>query len=94
MALDFRFSIVSSWETKRKRENMRKLREKRALERNVEAHGSGEEMKNVEEHGGDERMQNVEEHVDERNEEHGGDTEMTNVEKTMGNIVIETMINE
>ena len=25
----------------RKRENMRKLREKRALEKNVEAHGSG-----------------------------------------------------
>ena len=29
----------------RKRENMRKLREKRALERNVEAHGSDKEMK-------------------------------------------------
>ena len=78
----------------RKRENMRKLREKGALERNVEAHGSDEEMQNVEAHGGDEGMQNVEEHVDERNEEHGGDGEMTNVEQTMGNIDIETMIGE
>ena len=64
----------------RKCENMRKLREKRALERNVEAHGS------------DEEMQNVEEHIDERNEEHGGDEKMTNVEQMMGDIDIETMI--
>ena len=39
---------------------MRQLREKRALEQNVEAHGSDEEMKNGEEHGGDEGMQNIE----------------------------------
>ena len=91
-----------------KRENMRKLREKRAMERNVEAHGSDVEMKNVNpehgddeemknvnlEHGGDEGMQIVEEHVDEINEEHGGDKEMTNVEQTMGSVDIETMIGE
>ena len=71
---------------------MRKLREKRALERNVQAHGSAEEMQNVEAHGCDEGMQNVEEHADERNEERGGDEEMTNVEQTMGNIDIDTMI--
>ena len=78
----------------RKRENMRKLREKRALETNVEAHGSDEEMQNLEAHGGDEGMQNVEEHIDEIDEEHGADEEMTNVEQTMGNIDIETMIGE
>ena len=88
----------------RKCENMRKLREKIALERNVEAHGNDEEMKNVEAHGsdeemknveahsGDEGMENVEKHIDERNEEHGGDEEMENVEETMGNIDRETMI--
>ena len=73
---------------------MRKLREKRALERNVEAHGGGEEMKNVEGDGGAKGMKNVEEQVDERNEEHGGNEEITNVEQTMGNIDIETMIGE
>ena len=52
----------------RKCENMRKLREKRALERNVEAHGSDKEMQNVEAHDGDEGLQNVEEHINERNE--------------------------
>ena len=85
MALEFRLSILSSWETKRnvqqnmiapelmewqeKKENMRKLREKRSLERNVEAHGSDEEMKNVKAHGGDEGLQNVQEDFDGRNEE-------------------------
>ena len=78
-----------------KRENMRKLREKREMERDVEALGCYEEMKNVNlTHGGDEGMQIVEEHVDERNEEHGGDEEMTNVDQTMGSINIETMIGE
>ena len=76
------------------REHVRKLREKKALERNVEAHGSDEEMQNVEAHGDGEGMQNVEEHIDERNEEHGGDEEKTNVEQTMGNIDIKTMISE
>jgi len=52
----------------RKCENMRKLREKIALERNVEAHGNNEEMQNVEAHDGDEGLQNVEEHINERNE--------------------------
>ena len=76
-------------------ENMRKLREKRAMERNVEALGGDEEMQNVNlTHGGDEGMQIVEEHADERNEEHRGDKEMTNVEQTMGSIDIETMIGE
>ena len=37
---------------------MKKLREKRKLEENVEAHGN------------DEEMQNVEGHIDERHEEH------------------------
>ena len=79
----------------KKHENMRKLREKRAMERNVEALGGAEEIWNVSlAHGGDEGMQIVEEQVDERNEEHGGDEEMTNVEKTMGSIDIETMIGE
>ena len=73
---------------------MRKFREKGALERNAEEHGSDVEMKNVEAHGGDEGMQNVEEHVNERHEEHGGDEEKTNVEQTMGNIDIKTMISE
>ena len=74
---------------------MRKLREKRAMERNVEALGGDEEMKNVNlTHGGDEGMQIVEEHVDEINEEHGGDKEMTNVEQTMGSVDIEPMIGE
>ena len=77
-----------------KHENTRKLREKRAFERNVATHGSDEEIQNVEAHGDDEGMQNVEEHVDERNEEHGGDEEMTNVEQAMGNIDCETMIDE
>ena len=64
----------------KKRENMRKIREKRAMEGNVEALGGEEEMQNVNlAHGGDERMQIVEENVDEINEEHGGDEEMTNV---------------
>ena len=79
----------------KKHENMRKLTEKRAMERNVEALGGDEEMQNVNlTHGGNEGMQIVEEHVDERNEEHGGDKEMTNVEQTMGNVDIETMIGE
>ena len=39
-----------------KDENMRKLREKIAMERNVEAHGSDEEMRNVEAHSGDKEM--------------------------------------
>ena len=52
-----------------KHENMRKLREKREMERNVEALGNDEEMKNVDlTHGGDEGMQIVKEHIDERNE--------------------------
>ena len=46
----------------RKRENMRKLRAKRAMERNVEPHGGDEEMQNVEAHGNDEELQNVEAH--------------------------------
>ena len=51
-----------------KHESMRKLGEKRAMERNVEAHGSDKEMQNVNlAHGDDEGMQIVEEHVDERN---------------------------
>ena len=79
----------------KKHENMRKLREKRAMERNVEALGGDEEMQNVNlAHGGDEGMHIVEEHVDERNEEHGGDEEMTNVEKIMDSVDIETMIGE
>ena len=78
----------------RKRENMRKLREKRAFERNVATHGSDEEIQNVEAHGDDEGMQNVEEHIDEINQEHGGDEEMANVEQMMGNIDHETMIGE
>ena len=74
---------------------MRKLREKRTFERNMEAHGGDEEMKNVNlTHDGDEGMHIDEKHVDERNEEHGGDEEMTNVEQTMGSIDIETMIGE
>ena len=41
----------------KKRENMRKLRENRAMERNVEALGYDEEMQNVNlTHGGDEGM--------------------------------------
>ena len=76
-------------------ENMRKLREKRAMERNVEALGGDEEMQNVNlAHGGDEGMQIVEEHVDERNEEHGGDKEMTNIEGIIGSVDINTMIGE
>ena len=79
----------------KKHENMRKLREKIEMERNVEAPSGDEEMQNVNlAHGGDERMRIVEEQVDERNEEHGGDNEMTNVEQTMGSINIETMIGE
>ena len=71
----------------KKHENMRNLREKRAMERNVEALGRDEEMQNVNlAHGGDEGMQIVKEHVDERNEEHGGVKEMTNVEQTMESI--------
>ena len=74
---------------------MRKLREKRAMERNLEALAGDEEMQNVNlTHGGDEGMQIVEEHVDETNEEHGGDEEMKNVEKTMGSVDIETIIGE
>ena len=74
---------------------MRKLREKRAMERNVEALGGDEEMQNVNlTHGGDEGMQIVEEHIDERNEEHGDDEEMENSEQTMGSIDIEPMIAE
>ena len=47
-------------------ESMRKLREKRAMEWNMEAHGGDEEMQNVNlAHGGNEGMQIVEEHVDE-----------------------------
>ena len=42
----------------RKHDNMRKIKEKWALERNVEAHGSDKEMQNVEAHGSDEGMQN------------------------------------
>jgi len=61
---------------------MRKLRAKRKMETNVEAHG------------GDEEMQNVKEHIDERNEEHGGDEEMTNVEGMIGNVDIDTMVGE
>ena len=45
-----------------------KVKRKRALERNVEAHGNNEEMQNVEAHDGDEGLQNVEEHINERNE--------------------------
>ena len=79
----------------KKRENMRNLREKIAMERNVEALGGDEEMQNVNlAHGGDEGMQIVKEHVDEINEEHGGDEEMTNVEQTMGSVDIEPMIGE
>ena len=74
---------------------MRKLREKRAMERNMEALGGDEEMQNVNlTHGGDEGMQIVDEHVDEINEEHEGDEEMTNVVKTMGSVDIEPMIVE
>ena len=51
-----------------KRENMRKLREKRAMERNVEALGGDEELQNVNlAHGGDEGMHIFKDHVDERN---------------------------
>ena len=79
----------------KKCENMRKLREKRAMEINVEALGGDEEMQNVNlAHGGKEGMQIVEELVDERNEEHGGDEEMQNLEQTMGSVNIETMIGE
>ena len=47
-----------------KRENMRNLREKRSMERNVDALGGDEEMQNVNiAHGGDEGMQIVEEHI-------------------------------
>ena len=74
---------------------MRKLREKRAMEWNVEALGGDEEMQNVNlAHGGDEGMYIVEKHVDEINEEHGGDEEMTNVEQTIGSVDIEPMIGE
>ena len=76
-------------------ENMRKLREKREMERNVQALGNDKEMQNVNlTHGGDEGMHIVEEHEVEINEEHGGDEEMKNVEKAMGSIDIETMIGE
>ena len=84
-------------ETKKeiKHENMRNLRDKIAMERNVEALGGDEEMRSVNlAHGGDEGMQIVEEQVDERNEGHGGDKEMTNVEKTMGSVDIETMVSK
>ena len=37
-------------------ENMRKLREKRAMERNVEAHGCDKEMQNVGAHDNGEGM--------------------------------------
>ena len=74
---------------------MRKLREKRAMKKNMEALGGDEEMQNVNlAHGGDEGMQIVEEHTDEINEEHGDDEEMTNVKQTMGSIDTEPMIGE
>ena len=79
----------------KKRENMRNSREKRAMERNVEALSGDKEMQNVNlAHGGEEGMQIVEELVDERNEEHEGDEEMQNLEQTMGSVDIETMIGE
>ena len=65
----------------RNHESMRNLREKRAMEINVEARGGDKEMQNVNlAHGGDEGMQIVKEHIDEINEEHGGDDKMKNVE--------------
>ena len=74
---------------------MRKLREKRAMERNVKALGGDEEMKNVNlTHVGDEGMQIFQEHIDEINEEHRGDEEMKNMDQTMGSIDIEPMIGE
>ena len=61
---------------------MKKLREKRKMEENVEAHGN------------DKEMNNVEGRIDEINEEHGCDEKMTDVEGMIGDVDIDTMICE